>query len=80
MEQIIQALKTQQVPLLEPGHAEYRQAIASSNLIFRFCRPDVVVRPKSAAHVQAIINEAKADRFRLPSSAMAIRMRATRLL
>jgi FAD/FMN-containing dehydrogenase len=59
MEQIIQALKTQQVPLLEPGHAEYRQAIASSNLIFRFCRPDVVVRPKSAAHVQAIINEAK---------------------
>jgi FAD/FMN-containing dehydrogenase len=60
MGQIIQALKTQQVPLLEPGHAEYRQAIASSNLIFRFCRPDVVVRPKSAAHVQAIINEAKA--------------------
>ncbi|KAL8285146.1 hypothetical protein RB597_002303 [Gaeumannomyces tritici] len=60
MEQVIQSLKSKQIPVLEPGNPEYRHAIATSNLVFRFCRPDFVVQPENAAQVQAIIREAKA--------------------
>lgn len=60
MEQAIQVFRWQEIPVLEPGQAEYRQAIATSNLLFRFSRPDCVVQPKYAAQVQTIIKEAKA--------------------
>ncbi|RYP11086.1 hypothetical protein DL764_000244 [Monosporascus ibericus] len=60
MEQTIQDFRCQQIPVLEPGQAEYRQAIATSNLLFRFSRPDCVVQPENAAQVQTIIKEAKA--------------------
>ncbi len=59
MEQAIQVFRSQQIPVLEPGQAEYRQAIATSNLLFRFSRPDCVVQPENAAQVQTIIREAK---------------------
>ncbi|KAE8449113.1 hypothetical protein EG329_008496 [Mollisiaceae sp. DMI_Dod_QoI] len=60
MEQAIQVFRAQQIPVLEPGQAEYRQAIATSNLLFRFSRPDCVVQPQNAVQVQTIIKEAKA--------------------
>ncbi|KAI1346928.1 FAD-binding domain-containing protein [Xylaria sp. FL0043] len=59
MEQAIQSFKSLDIPVLEPGQAEYRRAIATSNLLFRFSRPDCVVRPRNAIQVQAIINEAR---------------------
>ncbi|KAI0798932.1 hypothetical protein GGR55DRAFT_702508 [Xylaria sp. FL0064] len=59
MEQAIQFFKSLDIPVLEPGQAEYRRAIATSNLLFRFSRPDCVVQPKNAIQVQAIINEAR---------------------
>ncbi|KAF2807335.1 FAD-binding domain-containing protein [Mytilinidion resinicola] len=65
MEQAIQFFRLQQIPVLEPGQAEYRQAIATSNLLFRFSRPDCVVQPKNAAQVQTIIREAKAGSIKV---------------
>ncbi|KAK4231591.1 hypothetical protein QBC38DRAFT_506664 [Podospora fimiseda] len=41
------------------GSPEHRRAIASSNLLHRFSRPDCVVRPKTATQVQTITNEAR---------------------
>jgi FAD/FMN-containing dehydrogenase len=60
MDDAIKALEAQQVPVLKPGEDRYRRSIATSNLVFRFCRPDCVVQPQSVAHVQAIVREAKA--------------------
>lgn len=60
MEQAIQAFRSQQISVLVPGEAEYRQAIATSNLLFRFSRPECVVQPKNPAQVQTIIKEAAA--------------------
>jgi hypothetical protein len=60
MEQAIQVFTSQKIPVLVPGQAEYRQAIATSNLLFRFSRPECVVQPRDAAQVQTIIREAKA--------------------
>jgi len=65
MEQAIRTFKSQKIPVLEPGETEYRQAIATSNLLFRFSRPDCVVQPRNAAHVQSIIREAKARSIRV---------------
>ncbi|KAL7919145.1 hypothetical protein ACQKWADRAFT_329990 [Trichoderma austrokoningii] len=53
-----QLFKALEVPVLEPGQAEYDRAIATSNRLFRFSRPDCVVRPETAKHVQAIVKEA----------------------
>ncbi|UKZ70762.1 uncharacterized protein TrAtP1_011732 [Trichoderma atroviride] len=53
-----QLFKSLDVPVLEPGQAEYDRAIATSNRLFRFSRPDCVVQPESAKHVQAIVREA----------------------
>lgn len=60
MEQTLQAYRSQKIPVLVPGQTEYRRAIATANLLFRFSRPDCVVLPKDAAQVQTIIREAKA--------------------
>lgn len=53
-----QLFKSMDVPVLEPGQAEYDRAIATSNRLFRFSRPDCVVQPETAKHVQAIVREA----------------------
>jgi hypothetical protein len=60
MEQAIQAFRSQQISVLVPGQAEYRHAIATSNLLYRFSRPDCVVEPETPSHVQTIIKEAVA--------------------
>lgn len=60
MEQAIQAFRSQHISVLVPGQAEYRQAIATSNLLFRFSRPDCVIQPETHAQVQTIIREAAA--------------------
>ncbi|OAL53541.1 FAD-binding domain-containing protein [Pyrenochaeta sp. DS3sAY3a] len=65
MEQAIQVFKNQKITVLEPGQAEYRKAIATSNLLFRFSRPDCVVQPRTAEHVRTIVREAKARSIKL---------------
>ncbi|KAK0643894.1 hypothetical protein B0T16DRAFT_416813 [Cercophora newfieldiana] len=59
MEKAIPFFKSKQITVHEPGQAEYRHAIATSNLLFRFSRPDCVVRPRDAEQVRIIIKEAK---------------------
>ncbi|KAL6897636.1 hypothetical protein GGI43DRAFT_423994 [Trichoderma evansii] len=53
-----QLFKSLDVPVLEPGQVEYDRAIATSNRLFRFSRPDCVVQPETAKHVRAIVREA----------------------
>lgn len=53
-----QLFKTSKFPVLEPGQPEYEHAIATSNRLYRFARPDCVVQPESVADVQAIVKEA----------------------
>lgn len=53
-----QLFKSLDVPVLEPRQVEYDRAIATSNRLFRFSRPDCVVQPETAKHVQAIVREA----------------------
>lgn len=61
----IDSLKRQRIPLYEPGTRDYRRAIATSNRLYRFSRPDVVVRPESPQHVQAIIREASSKKIKI---------------
>ncbi|KAG5790072.1 hypothetical protein H9Q69_010867 [Fusarium xylarioides] len=65
MEASIKTLKTQEVPILERGQPEYDKAIATSNLLFRFSRPEFVARPETPAQVQAVIREAKAKKLKV---------------
>ncbi|KAI0882480.1 uncharacterized protein GGS22DRAFT_195761 [Annulohypoxylon maeteangense] len=65
MEQVIQVFKSQSILVLEPGQAEYRHAIATSNLLYRFSKPDCVVQPKNAIQVRTIINEAKSKSMKV---------------
>lgn len=65
MDNAIKVFKAQQIPVLEPGQEEYDKAIATSNLLHRFSRPDCVVQPESAAHVQTIIKEAKSRKLKV---------------
>ncbi|KAI1801424.1 FAD-binding domain-containing protein [Daldinia bambusicola] len=65
MDSAIKLFKSQRIPVLEPGQPEYNQAIATSNLLFRFSRPDYVVQPETAPHVQTVVREAKSKRLKI---------------
>ncbi|KAM6478172.1 FAD-binding domain-containing protein [Trichoderma sp. SZMC 28011] len=60
-----QLFKSSNIPVLEPGQPEYDRAIATSNRLFRFSRPDCVVQPETIAHVQAIVKEAASKKVNL---------------
>ncbi|KAG9219132.1 hypothetical protein CCMSSC00406_0001542 [Pleurotus cornucopiae] len=65
MDQAIEAFKSQGIPVLEPGQSAYDHAIATSNLLYRFSRPECVVQPESAEHVQTIVKEAKSRELKI---------------
>lgn len=65
MNKAIEFFESENIPVLKRGQSEYEQAIATSNLFYRFSRPECVVRPKSAVHVQKIIKEAKSRGIRV---------------
>lgn len=65
MEATINFLKSKNILVLERGKPEYDRAIATSNLLFRFSRPECVVQPQSAEHVQAIIKEARSKKLKI---------------
>jgi hypothetical protein len=60
IKQAMEVFTDSKIPVLVPGNADYRQAIATANLLFRFSRPHCVVQPTDADQVQTIIREAKA--------------------
>lgn len=61
MKAVINSLKAQSIPTYIPGDVEYERSVATSNRLFRFARPDVVVQPENATQVIAIVKEAKAN-------------------
>ncbi|KZV92409.1 FAD-binding domain-containing protein [Exidia glandulosa HHB12029] len=65
MSKAISALKAQKVPTFERGTEDYERSVATPNLLYRFSRPEIVVQPETAAHVQAIIQQAKANKIKL---------------
>ncbi|KAF4574829.1 oxygen-dependent FAD-linked oxidoreductase family protein [Pleurotus pulmonarius] len=65
MDSTISFFKSKGIPVLEPGQPAYERAIATSNLLHRFSRPECVVQPESATHVKTIIKEAKAKKIKI---------------
>lgn len=53
------------VKLDDDNYREYEKAVVTSNLLFRFTRPPCVVQPESAAHVQSIVKQVKAQNLLL---------------
>jgi FAD/FMN-containing dehydrogenase len=61
----IQAFKSGGIPVFDRGEEEYERSVATPNLLFRFSRPDFVLQPKTPAHVQTIIRQARAQNLLL---------------
>ncbi|PKX93529.1 FAD-binding domain-containing protein [Aspergillus novofumigatus IBT 16806] len=59
-EAIIQDFIANKVPVFRVGEVEYERSVATANLLYRFTRPDCVVQPEGAGHVQFIVTRAKA--------------------
>ncbi|UPK91212.1 hypothetical protein LCI18_002147 [Fusarium solani-melongenae] len=62
---ILSGLLTRNRSRLTTRESLPRRTIATSNLLFRFSRPDIVVRPTEAAHVQTIIKETKKNSLKV---------------
>ncbi|KAE8147148.1 hypothetical protein BDV25DRAFT_169381 [Aspergillus avenaceus] len=59
MADFVATLKKRRVPVHLPGELDYERSVATSNLLYRFSRPDCVVQPEVFEHVQTVIIEAK---------------------
>ena len=53
------------IPVFELGEEEYERSVATPNLLYRFSRPEFVLQPETPAHVQAIIQQARAHKLKL---------------
>jgi hypothetical protein len=59
MDNAVKIFRSRRVPVFESGELEYERSVATPNLLFRFSRPNCVVLPESASHVQAIVRQAR---------------------
>lgn len=51
-------LEASDITVLVDGDKDYERAVASSNLLYRFARPNYVVRPQNKEQVSVIVKEA----------------------
>ena len=65
MDNAVKLFKSKKIPVFEPGELEYERSVATPNLLFRFSRPDCVIQPETASHVQAIIEQAKLKNLKI---------------
>lgn len=65
MQEATKALRSQNVPVYNAGDEDYERSVATSNMLYRFSRPDCVVLPENAAHVQAVVKEARAKKLKI---------------
>ncbi|KAI1087087.1 hypothetical protein F5B19DRAFT_500405 [Rostrohypoxylon terebratum] len=56
-------LKAARVPVFGRGEEEYERSVATSNLLFRYSRPDCVIQPETISQVRAIIKQAKSHKL-----------------
>ncbi|KAB8229897.1 hypothetical protein BDV23DRAFT_169024 [Aspergillus alliaceus] len=63
--ELVNILKSRRVPTFLPGDLAYERSVVNPNLLYRFARPDCVVQPESASHVQRIVREAKKRNIKL---------------
>ena len=70
MDEAIKILKSQRILVFKPGgtkkeEEEYERSVATPNLLHRFSRPDCVIQPENASHVQAIIKGARSKKLKV---------------
>ncbi|TFK21174.1 FAD-binding domain-containing protein [Coprinopsis marcescibilis] len=65
MDTAIQEFKRDKIPVFERGEEEYERSVATPNLLYRFARPEFVLQPETPEHVQAIIQQARAQNLLL---------------
>ena len=63
MDDIVRFLKSEHIPVYQPGELKYERSVATSNLLYRFSRPACVVQPKCFLHVRIIVEQAKARKI-----------------
>ncbi|KAF8183692.1 hypothetical protein BJ912DRAFT_1023192 [Pholiota molesta] len=63
MSRAIRRFKKDRIPVFERGEEEYERSVATPNLLYRFTRPQFVLQPETPAHVQAIIQQARAQKL-----------------
>jgi FAD/FMN-containing dehydrogenase len=56
---------TSPIPSFLPGGQEYEKSVATSNLLYRFSRPYLVIQPESPAHVQTVVKTAVSRGLRI---------------
>lgn len=59
----IKFFEKKKITVHKPGETEYERAVATSNLLYRFTRPDCVVQPEQDYHVAVIVKRAKAHKI-----------------
>ncbi|KAK6537986.1 hypothetical protein TWF694_010878 [Orbilia ellipsospora] len=55
----VQYCQQNEIPIYTPGAPEYERSVATSNLLYRYSRPDYVVQPRNDGDVIKIVVEAK---------------------
>lgn len=65
MNSAVRLLKAEKIPVFRRGEEEYERFVATPNLLFRFSRPECVIQPANASHVQAIIKQAKSQNLKI---------------
>ncbi|KAI1204726.1 uncharacterized protein F4807DRAFT_471786 [Annulohypoxylon truncatum] len=65
MDRAIKRLKAKKVLVFERGEEEYERSVATSNLLFRFSRPECVMQPTTFSQVQDIIKQAKSQKLEI---------------
>lgn len=65
MNSAVRLLKAEKIPVFQRGEEEYERSVATPNLLFRFSRPECVIQPENASHVQAIIKQARSQGLKI---------------
>ncbi|EPS35109.1 hypothetical protein H072_11449 [Dactylellina haptotyla CBS 200.50] len=66
MNKLIAHLRDEDIPVFVAGDEEYELSVATSNLLYRYSRPDCVVIPRNELDVQTVVMAANSDDYRVP--------------
>ncbi|KAK8098971.1 berberine family protein [Apiospora kogelbergensis] len=63
--EIVSHCRANGIPVFDPGELEYERSVASTNLLYRYTRPDCVVQPESAEEVAAVVRLCRENKIGL---------------